>query len=163
MKRILVILRHANSLDIVKTYLEENGMTGIYIALDPVEVPGQVAAALADIKSAIRSGVDAVLMSTKVYDSTKLDKIEPPLQLIDFLDILKQFAIGNTPLCLTHLATLPEELIRQIKTIGLNVTWVENDNLKNDRMANSGPLLLSALKASYELESPHRHDPKIEI
>lgn len=145
-QKILVILRHENSLRIVHDYLETKDMQSICIALDPVELPGDVDTALHKIKSAIQSGIDAVIIGTKVYDSVKRDKSEPPARLIEFLNLLKNHGIDQTPICMTHLSSMSDDLIQNIKNTGLKITWVENDNLKSDQMTNLGPLLLAALK-----------------
>jgi len=142
MKKILVVLRHQNSLQIVENFLNEKGMYGIYVVLDPVELPELTAFALKTIESAIASGVDAVVIGTKVYDDIKQEKTDPPLRLIEFLELLQTYGIGKTPICMTHLAVIPHDLIRKIRNLGMNIGFVENDNLKSDGMKNLGPLIL---------------------
>lgn len=144
--RALVILRHEKSLGIVREWMGTNGIKADCVALDPVEMPEATEAALREIENSIRGGVDIIILGTKVYDAVKRDKTDPPEQLIDFLQLLKSYGCGDAPLCLTHLADMPQQLIAEIGDTGLNVRWVENDNLGRDGMGNLGPLILSTLQ-----------------
>lgn len=140
-KKVLTILRHANSLNIVKAWTEEQGGQMIDVALDPVELPNEVAMAVDKAKSTIAKGVDVVVLGTKVYDPVK----GGPSHLTEFLNVLKQAGIGSTPICLTHLEDVPVEMQKAATATGLNLFWVGNDNLKRDQMNNLGPLILKAV------------------
>lgn len=140
-KKVLTILRHANSLNIVKAWTEEQGGEMIDVALDPVELPDEVASAVEKTKMAIQNGVDVVVLGTKVYDPVK----GGPSHLVEFLNVLKDAGIGSTPICLTHLEDVPTEMQSTAEATGLNLLWVGNDNLKRDQMNNLGPLVLKAV------------------
>ncbi|PZQ45500.1 MAG: hypothetical protein DI551_07215 [Micavibrio aeruginosavorus] len=145
MSKALVILRHENSLKIVAAYLQEKGIESVLVALDPVDLPDQTQTALTQIKDVLQDGVCIIVLGTKVYDTVKREKTDPPEKLIDFLEFLKNNGGADIPICLTHLSTMPDALIEEIKQTRLCATWVENDNLKNDGMNNLGPLILKAL------------------
>lgn len=139
-KTLLVILRHENSLSTVKAYIEQRGDSVIAVALDPIEKPEAVDSALKMIESAVPKA-DVIIMGTKVYDTSK----EGPSRLIEFLDMLKKFQVNNKPVCLTHLHAFEASAIAALKDTGLNLSWVENDNLKRDGMSNLGPLIQKAI------------------
>lgn len=142
---VLVILRHENSLNTVHDFLATRNIRVSGVALDPVEFPSLVPNALREISNIISQKPDAIVIGTKVYDSQKQDKSEPPLQLIEFLEWMKSRKIGTIPICMTHLGSMPDSLWQKIKNTELNVSFVDNDNLKNDGMNNLGPLILRTL------------------
>lgn len=142
-KKVLTILRHEKSLNIVREFVESKGGTMIAVALDPVELPDQVDAALAQIKSALAAGVDVIAMGTKVYDPVK----GGPSHLPQFLTLLKEYGVGDTPIALTHLVEYTDADKQGIAASGLNITSVENDNLGRDGMINFGPLIEKAIAA----------------
>jgi hypothetical protein len=145
MGRALVILRHEKSLAIVRAWLQDHDIDAVCVALDPVELPDDTEAALKQIRQSIENGVAVIILGTKVYDHTKKEQTDPPEQLIEFLEILKSYSCGTTPLCLTHLADMPPALVAETRAMGLNVRFVENDNLGRDGMHNLGPVILKAL------------------
>jgi len=139
-KKILVILRHEKSLNIVKTWAEENGIDVILVAMDPIELPHEMDRALQQIKDALPL-VDAVAAGTKVYNDTKESS-----RLVEFMDMLKDMGLGSKPVCLTHLddeSTLDESALLAVHP---QTSFVYNDNLGRDQMSNFGPLILKALK-----------------
>lgn len=146
--KILVVLRHENSLKIAADWLRAQGLEPVTVALDPIDLPDGVAPAMAAIEANLASGVAAVVAGTKVYDTVKLDKFDPPARLIDFLELLKSYGLGQAPVCLTNLGILPVSLLTEIKVLDMNVSHVDQDNLKNDGMNNLGPLILQALGRS---------------
>lgn len=146
MGRALVILRHEKSLAIVRAWLQSHDMDAVCVALDPVELPEATEAALKQIQTSIEDGVAVIIVGTKVYDRVKKEKTDPPEQLIEFLELLKSYGCGTTPLCLTHLADMPTALVAEITGMGLNARFVENDNLGRDGMGNLGPLIIKALE-----------------
>lgn len=145
MAKILVILRHENSLNVVGDYLTERGHAAVLVALDPVELPAQVPTALKQIEAALMETPQAIVLGTKVYDEQKSEKNDPPKRLIAFLNLLRDWGAGDTPVLLTHLAEMPRTLIEAVEQTGLQVSYVENDNLKRDGMSNLGPLIDKAL------------------
>ncbi len=146
MIKVLVVLRHENSLNVVRDYLIERQYKPLLVALDPVELPEQVPAALATLRAYVAETPDVIVLGTKVYDDVKAEKADPPQRLIEFLDQLKTCGTGQTPIVLTHLVEMPATLLAEIKATGLNITYVENDNLKRDGMNNLGPQIMAALK-----------------
>lgn len=146
MAKILVILRHENSLNVVRDYLVERNLEPVLVALDPVELPGEVGGALAVIRQTVQENVDVIVLGTKVYDSEKSEKIDAPKRLMEFLELLKGYGVKQQPVLLTHLAEMPANLLADAKATGLAIDYVENDNLKRDGMSNLGPLIDKALK-----------------
>lgn len=138
-KKILVILRHQNSLNIAQSFIEEHGGRMEGVALDVIELSEQVPEAMEKIRAGIRSS-DAVILGTKVYDSIK----DGPSHLEEFLDFLDECGVGSKPILLTHLHDMAENMKTELLSRAARLSWVENDNLKRDGMANLGPLLLRA-------------------
>ena len=145
-KKVLIILRHENSLQTADAFLQSHHLQTELIALDPVEQERDVDAAIAKIRQAIETRPDVIAIGTKVYDDIKSEKTDPPKKLIEFLNLLKNWGAKDIPICLTHLATMPENLKADIAACGLDFTYVEDDNLKRDGMSRFGPLILAALK-----------------
>jgi hypothetical protein len=123
--KILTILRHENSLNVVRVFAQELELEAVTVALDPVALPDCA----------------AVVMGTKVYDAVK----DGPSQLPEFLQQLQAWGIGQKPICLTHLQTMPADMQAMLTNTGLRVLWVDNDNLKRDGMSNLGPLIRQAI------------------
>ena len=138
-KTVLVVLRHAHSLQVVQDYVTALGGASRAVALDPIAAANQVKTALADILAAIPY-TDIVITGTKVYDEVK----DGPSRLADLLDLFQTAGIGAKPVCLTHLQNFTPEALAALRASPLKLLWCENDNLKRDGMTQLGPLILQA-------------------
>ena len=139
-KKILVILRHEKSLGIVDDFAVQNGFTNMPVVLDPIEIPGGVAAALEQIRESIPF-CDAIALGTKVFDSSKEES-----RLIELLQIFREIGVGDKPICMTNLGVFSDAEKTVLANTGLKLFYVENDNLGRDGMLNFGPLLVKALQ-----------------
>jgi hypothetical protein len=137
-KNLLVILRHANSLNIVNEWAAGQKINTVLVAMDPIELPGEMENALAQVKAALPK-IDVVYMGTKVFNDNATDS-----RLGEFLAMLKEMGLNGKPVCLTHLhekGTLDEDALCAIYP---HLDFVYDDNLKRDQMAQSGPMVLKA-------------------
>jgi len=139
-KKVLIVLRHENSLRIVQEYVAAHGGTCLLVALDPIEAPLKVAEALDAIRSGVAE-VDMVVMGTKVFDMSK----EGGSRLLELLLVLKSYGVAQKPICMTHLQSFLPETERALKELGMNLFWCEKDNLKRDNMTNLGPIMQKAM------------------
>jgi hypothetical protein len=141
-KRILVVLRHENSLNIARSFVEGCGGVMAGVTLDAIELSEQVPEAMEKIREEVQSA-DAIVLGTKVYDDDK----NGPSRLFDLLDFLDKYGVGEKPILLTHLYDMPEDMKAGLCRRA-NLGWVENDNLKRDGMKNLGPLILRAFDSA---------------
>ncbi|MBZ5859093.1 hypothetical protein [Flavihumibacter profundi] len=139
-KKILVILRHEKSLGIVDDFAMQNGFTIIPVVLDPIEIPEGVATALERIRESIPL-CDVIALGTKVFDISKEQS-----RLIEFLQIFRENGVRDKPICMTNLGVFPNAEKTALANTGLNLFYVENDNLGRDGMLNFGPILVKALQ-----------------
>jgi hypothetical protein len=149
-QNVLVILRHENSLQVVRDYFSENNLAApITIALDRIALKDQASETLAAIIALcqIPGALQAIIVGTKVYDDTVDDARNFP----DFLTFLKQAALPDTvPVIATHLDRYTADEEKALLAMpGIKLTLIQNDNLARDGMGNLGPVLLNVLK--------HRH------
>ena len=138
-KKILVILRHEKSLGIVDDFAVQNGFTTIPVVLDPIEIPEGVAAALERIRVSIPL-CDVIALGTKVFDISKEQS-----RLIEFLQIFREIGVGDKPICMRNLGVFTNAEKTALAKTGLNLFYVENDNLGRDGMLTFGPILVKAL------------------
>ena len=149
-QKVVVILRHENSLEIFKTYFQQTYPEQYDVeplVLDRIERPQAAGRAMRKLGKLIQNdaqNIAAIVVGTKVNDREKAEA--------QHCGTLLRYMVANgltekIPVIATHLDHFNDaqrETLQAIPNVRLSI--VENDNLGQNGMVNLGPVLERVLK-----------------